>query len=136
MHIRNANDVTATNAIAVFFVATEWADLAVKALVPSFKKDPQALRLRVIRELAGQAKYAAHFVDDVPVQSSAGERQLYRLMGRVRAEAGESVVNKIEKRAVRLPSGVVDRIVDVYAGLTKAQIIEAHKRAMASLSFE
>lgn len=135
MMIRNANDVTAANAVAVFFVATAWADLAVEKLVPSFKKDPQALRLRIIRELASQARYASDFNDDTPVQSSAGERQLYRLMGRVRAAAGD-VVNKTEKKAVRLPSGTVDRIADAYAGLTKAQIIEAHKRALESLQFE
>lgn len=40
------------------------------------------------------------------------------------------------KAQVRLPRGTVERIADVYAGLTKAQIIEAHKRALASLSFE
>lgn len=40
------------------------------------------------------------------------------------------------KAQVRLPRGTVERFADVYAGLTKAQIIEAHKRALAALSFE
>lgn len=136
MNIRTAKDITAANAVAVFFVAGDWQDLAVRVLVPEYKADPQALRLRIIRELASQPRYAADFNDDKPVQSSAGERQLYRLMGRVRTEAEGAVVNKTEKRAVRLPSGTVDRIADAYAGLTRAQIVEAHKRALESLSFE
>lgn len=37
---------------------------------------------------------------------------------------------------VRLPSGTVERIAAAYAGLTKAQIVEAHRRALASISFE
>lgn len=47
-----------------------------------------------------------------------------------KSEAGEG------KARVRLPSGCVERIAASYAGLTKAQIIEAHRRALASLSFE
>lgn len=52
----------------------------------------------------------------------------------VRSEA-KSEASEGEKR-VRLPSGCVDRVMSAYAGLTRAQIIEAHKRALASLSFE
>lgn len=37
---------------------------------------------------------------------------------------------------VRLPSGTVERIKDAYAGLTRAQIIEAHKRALDSIVFK
>ena len=40
------------------------------------------------------------------------------------------------QKRVRLPAGCVERIASAYAGLTKAQIIEAHKRALAALSFE
>jgi len=52
----------------------------------------------------------------------------------IRPEARNSA-NEGQAR-VRLPSGTIERIAAAYAGLTKAQIIEAHKRALASLSFE
>lgn len=39
-------------------------------------------------------------------------------------------------KPVRLPSGCVDRIKAAYAGLTRAQIIEAHKRALDSIVFK
>jgi hypothetical protein len=42
--------------------------------------------------------------------------------------------NKAAK--TRLPAGSVERIAAAYAGLTKAQIVAAHKRALASLKFE
>ena len=47
-----------------------------------------------------------------------------------KSEAGEG------QARVRLPAGTVERIASAYAGLTKAQIIAAHKRALESLSFE
>lgn len=40
------------------------------------------------------------------------------------------------KARVRLPAGTVERLCAVYAGLTREQIIAAHKRALESLSFE
>lgn len=52
----------------------------------------------------------------------------------IRPEA-KSEASEGEKR-VRLPSGTIERIAAAYAGLTKAQIVEAHRRALASLSFE
>ena len=52
----------------------------------------------------------------------------------VRAEsvsgAGEGVAR------VRLPAGTVERIAASYEGLTREQIVAAHKRALESLSFE
>lgn len=40
------------------------------------------------------------------------------------------------KARVRLPAGTVERVAKAYAGLTKAQIVAAHERALASLKFE
>ncbi len=44
--------------------------------------------------------------------------------------------NETKTAGVRLPSGAVERVAAAYAGLTRAQIIEAHKRALAALQFE
>lgn len=52
----------------------------------------------------------------------------------VRAEAKSGAGEGVAR--VRLPSGCVERIASVYEGLTKAQIVEAHRRALAALSFE
>lgn len=52
----------------------------------------------------------------------------------VRAEAKSGAGEG--KARVRLPSGCVDRIAAAYAGLTREQIVAAHKRALESLSFE
>jgi hypothetical protein len=55
----------------------------------------------------------------------------------IRAEKSQKVDTKpVQVARIRLPAGTVERFADAYAGLTKAQIIEAHERALASLVFE
>lgn len=61
---------------------------------------------------------------------AAASFSLHVIRPEAKSEASEGVAR------VRLPSGCVERIAAVYAGLTKAQIIAAHKRALESLSFE
>lgn len=52
----------------------------------------------------------------------------------VRSEA-KSEASEGQAR-VRLPSGTIERVMSAYAGLTREQILVAHKRALASISFE
>lgn len=52
----------------------------------------------------------------------------------VRSESGSGKSEGV--KPVRLPSGTVERIKDAYAGLTRAQIVEAHKRALDSIVFK
>lgn len=87
--------VNARNAIECIAIADEYIELGAAALVPEYETDAEALRTRVVRELAHHVpKYSKQVqVSErgqkrlVPVQKSALARKVARIMAAVAAAA-------------------------------------------------